>query len=74
MDIKPGQKWVMHGMHENEITIVSVEDQEIKYRHPSQDLRADEDQQCSIEELADWGVLSYEPLTIYDELELMLDD
>ncbi len=73
MDIKPGQRWVMHGMHENEITIVSVEGQEIKYRQPT-DHPADDNQQCSIEELADWGVLSYEPLTIYDELELMLDD
>ena len=74
MDIKPGQKWVMHGMHENEIIIVSVEDQEIKYRHPSHEPWPDDNQQCSTEELADWGVLSYEPLTIYDELELMLDD
>ena len=72
MDIKPGQKWVMHGMHENELTILGIEDQEVKY---AMGTRPDEDTQiCSIDELTDWGVLSYEPPTMYDDLELMLDE
>ena len=74
MDIKPGQRWAMHGMCSNEITIVSVEDQEVKYIQPLGDEEDRVDQQCSIGELVDWGALSYSPPTMYDDLELMLDE